>query len=324
MKMRYATVIASVLGLALTIAIVGMVGCDTPSTSEPESYFDNNPYSSLPRETPTGPALSISPANIVTTNTSDQGQAFLFSALGGTDPIAWEVVNEDAGTLDVQPNGRDAVYTVVALKSNTLIARDAAGGAAIASIRGQDTPSLPSLSIAATSDAKLVFDGELMLLYAHGGMAPFDWHLVYPGRGEITRYGPGRLFIEYMRTDAQDQVVILTDASGAMAELRIAQPVEGTPGGGGTTNAPTTYAPLVASADPSTVDVNNDLSLLSVTGGKPPYTWALVPGMTTGGILLPNVGDHVIYQRNSAGDCAVIVTDDRGTTAYVIISQPPP
>lgn len=312
MKVRFVAAMAAVLGLGMTVALVALVGCDTPSTSEPESYFDDNPFSSIPRETPGDPELEISPSGYFVTNAAQIGQAVLFTAKGGRDPVTWESMVPGAGTLQVQPNGRDVLYILDTLDDNTLIARDGGGSAAIATIRGQSS----ALSISSSDDPELLFDSERLLLYAVGGAAPYTWSLVYPQRGRFLRFSQGQTWTEYMRVTEPDQVVILTDANGAMAELRISQPDEAA--GGGSTNA---ASPLVATATPATLDSDGDLALCNVAGGTPPYTWTVIDPFL-GTILAPNVGAQVIYQRDNAGDNAVKVTDADGSTTYIIISQP--
>ena len=78
---------------------------------------------------------------------------------------------------------------------------------------------------------------------------------------------------------------------------------------------------LTVSANPSTLNNDDDLSVLSVSGGTPPYTWTILDG-NKGGLPADNTGANVIYKRINPGDNASQVTDSLGSSAWIIIKQP--
>ncbi len=78
---------------------------------------------------------------------------------------------------------------------------------------------------------------------------------------------------------------------------------------------------LVITADPSTVLANNgDLTVLTVSGGTPPYSWTVSDG--TKGTVSPAAGYSTLYTRVDVGDNAAIATDSLGDYAIIVIQQP--
>jgi hypothetical protein len=76
-----------------------------------------------------------------------------------------------------------------------------------------------------------------------------------------------------------------------------------------------------ASANPTTLNNDNDLSVLTASGGTPAYTWSVSePGK--GGFPNGNTGKSVLYKRLAPGDNGITVTDGRGSTASLVITQP--
>lgn len=314
MKMRLVAVIAAVLGVGVTAALVGLVGCETRSAGEAENYFDNNPYSSAPRDQPGAPALSIDPSDVTVTNVAGMGHVIQFMARGGKEPFSWELAVASAGTIDVQPNTRTALvylYPRDDFSANVLLVYDSTGNAAVASIVGLPI-SQGALSVAPSS-VELNYDEEMVKLFALGGVPPYTWRVVYPERGAIVRYGVNNAGVIYKRIEEPDQIIIVTDSAGSAVEMTISQPEE-TP--------PISAGPLTISVDPTSLDTDGDIALCTATGGTAPYTWT-TPNSTSGAIISdPNTGSQVIYQRDAPGDVAIVVTDARRRTATVIISQP--
>ncbi|MEI6150564.1 MAG: hypothetical protein WCS01_15800 [bacterium] len=82
----------------------------------------------------------------------------------------------------------------------------------------------------------------------------------------------------------------------------------------------TALSVVTIAASPASVSNNFAYSILSVSGGTPPYTWEVAnPKDKFAG---SNVGKSVIYQRMLVGDNAVTVTDGNNNTASRVISQP--
>ncbi|MBU1908700.1 MAG: hypothetical protein KJ726_01480, partial [Verrucomicrobia bacterium] len=77
---------------------------------------------------------------------------------------------------------------------------------------------------------------------------------------------------------------------------------------------------LAATGNPTSLENDGDRSLLTATGGDPPYHWTLQdPAL---GSLDQDTGETVVYTRNRLGDNSVRVTDSQGATVAVVIQQP--
>jgi hypothetical protein len=78
---------------------------------------------------------------------------------------------------------------------------------------------------------------------------------------------------------------------------------------------------LTIIAKPSSIAADTEMSVLSVSGGVPPYSWSVSdPGR--GNFPSGITGNSVIYRRYSTGQNAVNVTDGTNNTAWFIIQQP--
>jgi hypothetical protein len=160
------------------------------------------------------------------------------------------------------------------------------------------------------SSASLTRDGDRSVFIAAGGSAPYAWTLADGTRGHLSATSGG--YVIYTRDDQGNNTVILSDASNTVVAATVTQ--ADTPA--------TTVDALSITAGETTLSDDGDITTLSVTGGTPPYSWRPAPTMTTGTILHPSTGEHVVYQRDAPGDCAVVVTDSSGDSAIVIIFQP--
>ena len=78
---------------------------------------------------------------------------------------------------------------------------------------------------------------------------------------------------------------------------------------------------LAVSANPKILNSDENMSVLSVSGGAPPYTWSIL-NVTKGVLPDSHTGSNVIYMRTSPGDNAAQVTDSLGDSAWIVISQP--
>jgi hypothetical protein len=82
----------------------------------------------------------------------------------------------------------------------------------------------------------------------------------------------------------------------------------------------TTGEELSVSPTTVTLDQNGDMASLTAKGGTAPYSWAVQDVFR--GSIVDAGGSSAAYQRSSAGDNAVAVTDAAGSKAYAIIEQP--
>ena len=79
---------------------------------------------------------------------------------------------------------------------------------------------------------------------------------------------------------------------------------------------------LTISANPTTIlSHSGDLTVLSVSGGTPPYSWS-VQDLYLGSVVPPSTGYSVIYTRAEPGDNAVMAKDSVGDYALIVIQQP--
>ncbi len=78
---------------------------------------------------------------------------------------------------------------------------------------------------------------------------------------------------------------------------------------------------LTIIAKPFSIAEDNEMSVLSVSGGVPPYSWTVYDS-GRGNFPAGNAGNTVLYKRYSPGQNAVNVTDGTNNTAWVIIQQP--
>jgi len=293
--MKYQHGLWVVAAIACLVALPVLVpGCKKdPSTDAGQSYFDQYPVETLPREDSLPPALVMTPATYEATMA---GGEQIFSVTGGEEPIEWRVSNKQSGYIEVQPNTRNAIYVALQPKSNTVIARDGAGNAALAQITGEDSA---TLTVLPSTHNTLEANGDQIDLYVRGGTRWYSWEVVFEQKGQIVSQLTDGSEIRYQRTTDGEQVLIATDSDGRYVQVTISQPL------------PT---PLAASASPSSLTTNGTFAVLHATGGKPPYTWYV--GTAAGSLPFGSTGESVAYRRDAAGDNIVTVKD--GATPQAI------
>lgn len=149
--------------------------------------------------------------------------------------------------------------------------------------------------------------GQKVVFTVQGGKGSWTWDVAIPARGTIvptTQTSQG----VYTATTVGPNSVIVYDRYGHAAIATIS--------GEATSSA----SALSAQAAPTTLSVDGGKSVLTASGGTPPYAWSVVD------VALGNVdaasGSSVVYTRYSAGDNAVRVTDSAGDTVNVVIAQP--
>jgi hypothetical protein len=147
------------------------------------------------------------------------------------------------------------------------------------------------------------FVGQQVVFTASGGRLSYNWDVSVSSRGSLA-VRPGTQSAVYTASVVSPNDVIVYDQDGHAALATI--------------NGPTT--PLVATANPSTVSTDEALSILTASGGVPPYTW--VASDTFHGTVSPSVGGSVVYTRHNAGDNSVTVTDSASGSYSVVIRQP--
>ncbi len=144
--------------------------------------------------------------------------------------------------------------------------------------------------------------GGKVLFKASGGEGSYTWDVLDGSIGSIAGNGSGA---EYTALKVGNNNVIVYDSAGNWASASI--------GGAGTA--------LSISADTAKLVADDTYAVLKVSGGQPTYTWS-VAEPSRGNIVGAKTGASVVYQRYSANDNAVTVTDGLGSRASIVIAQP--
>ncbi len=146
--------------------------------------------------------------------------------------------------------------------------------------------------------------GGRIIFRATGGTGGYTWDVSNTSMGTITPSGDSQAV--YVSSAIGDNEVIVSDRSGnaAIAYIR-----------GSAQEA------MTIKAEPGELPDDNDLCVLTVTGGSAPYVWT-VSDTGRGNFPSSNTGSSVVYRRYSPGDNAVTVTDGAGNSRSLIISQP--
>ncbi len=291
----------ALLGLAMAVVPGGCETDEVPDTEGVDEYFASHPYISDPREEGSPRDVTVSPSSIITTNI---GEVFVLTADGGEPPYDWDVTDNSAGSIDSPSrDGITATYVTKAVAGNSIIVSDDRGHAAICSVNGNISPA-EDLTVTADPE-ELTEDGDRAVVTVSGGDPGYHWSVANTGLGTIDR-NTGESVV-YTRKKFGDNAVTVRDSAGRVGSVVIAQPEF--------------VNELVATANPDTLDSNGSKSILTATGGRPPYSWSVeIPAK---GTVSPSQGSSVVYTRLDDGDNAVYCTDDAGTVVTLVIAQPP-
>lgn len=214
MKKQCSWNILGIVGLLAATLISG--GCDDPSTSELDNYFESHPFVNDPRSSATR-VVSVSPSSA---SISTVGSRIVFRASGGSGGYTWDVSDTSVGTIT--PSGKaQAVYVAQTVGNNEVIVYDGSGNAAIAYISIGDSVDL-DMSITAEPETVEV-DGNLAVLTVSGGTPPYVWTVSDSLRGDYPSGNTGASVV-YRRYDAGDNAVTVTDANGNSVSLILSQP----------------------------------------------------------------------------------------------------
>ena len=157
----------------------------------------------------------------------------------------------------------------------------------------------PDSAVVNTIGGKAVFR-------ASGGDGEYTWDAANPGIGTMNPTTGDTS--TYTALSVGDNDIVVYDGAGHSALAKIS----GTP--------PADFL-VSATANPTSLASDNNLSVLTASGGAPTYTWSVTePGK--GNFPNGNTGKSVLYQRYAPGDNGITVTDGRGNSASVIINQP--
>ncbi len=206
--------VLSIVGLLALSLLSG--GCDDPSTSELDNYFESHPFVNDPRASATK-IVSVSPSSA---SISTVGSRVVFRASGGGGGYTWDVSSSTAGTIT--PSGSaQAVYVAQTVANNEVVVYDRSGNAAIAYISIGDSV---ELEMTITAEPQTIStDGNLSVLTVSGGTPPYVWTVADSLRGDFPSGNTGTSVV-YRRYDAGDNAVTVTDGNGTSVSLILSQP----------------------------------------------------------------------------------------------------
>lgn len=150
------------------------------------------------------------------------------------------------------------------------------------------------------------FSGQKFNFRAVGGKPPYTWDVAVPANGTIVPLSSTYEAV-YTVTLVDDNSIIVYDSRGQA----------------GIASVRGKFSALVATADPDTITQPGGRSILTATGGIPPYTWT-VADIALGSIDGPNTGNTVVYVASTvgSGDNTVMCQDSAGNVVNVLIKQP--
>ena len=157
------------------------------------------------------------------------------------------------------------------------------------------------------SSASVSAIGQVVHFQVDGGTGPDVWDVSSRANGEIAPSRPNEALYTAYRVAPNDVMVFDVAGRSAVAQIK-----------GGEEEEPATA--LTASATPPLLATDGSRSVLTASGGVPPYAWSLQDSAL--GSLDSSTGASVVYTRNRRGDNAARVTDSAGSTVAVVIQQP--
>jgi hypothetical protein len=163
----------------------------------------------------------------------------------------------------------------------------------------------PRIVSISPEEATISFAGQQVVFTASGGRLNYTWDTSVHSKGTVV-VRPGTKSAVYTAAAVGPNDVIVYDQDGHAALATI--------------NGPS--SPLVATANPSEISVDGGLSVLTASGGVPPYDWTV--GDIALGHVNPSSGGSVVYTRAFHGDNSVTVTDTSGSSYTIVITQPIP
>jgi hypothetical protein len=165
-------------------------------------------------------------------------------------------------------------------------------------------PGAPQDVVVTPAIASVSFVGQLVTFEVTGGEGAYHWGAAN-GNGTVAPRASDTSQAVYTTLTLAGNSVIVYDARGHSAVATV---------GTGTASA------LVITPSSATLTTNTQVTSFAVSGGTPPYNWAVLHGAN--GTLNTTSGASVLYTRTNPGDNALTVSDSAGGSANVVISQP--
>ncbi|MCF7838450.1 MAG: hypothetical protein K9N49_07445 [Candidatus Marinimicrobia bacterium] len=175
------------------------------------------------------------------------------------------------------------------------------------------TNNITALLSVAPASVQAAQVGQKFAFKAMGGKGPYRWEVSDRRAGRVRVEGWSAAVYEVLRLAPNSVIVYDSQGHAGVAQVTVGEDPD-------PPDPPDPAAPLALAADPGTLSGNGDLSLLTASGGSPPYRWTVRD--ITLGTLDRSTGTQVTYQRGFRGDNSVTVTDNAGATASVVIRQP--
>lgn len=205
--------VIAVLTLVPSFLLTGCESDDSPDTDGLDSYFSEHPYITDPRASTSARIVSISPESATITFI---GQQVVFTGSGGRGSYNWDTADHSQGTVSVRPGTAAAVYTATLVGPNNVIVYDQDGYAAVATIDGPTTD-----LIAIANPDELTSDGDMSVLNASGGVAPYHWTASDLTGVLLSDTGSS---VVYRRGFPGDNSVTVQDSAGDSYTIVIKQP----------------------------------------------------------------------------------------------------
>lgn len=162
--------------------------------------------------------------------------------------------------------------------------------------------------VALTPDSAVLNTVGAQAVFAfNGGTPPYTWDVADSSKGSVSGSGAQGVYT-VIAVGANNVIAYDRDGHAAIATI------SGSAGG-------SSGAALSIGASPTTLASDGMLSVVTVSGGVPPYAWSLTDN-SVGSFPDAPSGATAVYKRLHAGDNAVSVTDSTGTKVSVIINQP--
>lgn len=151
--------------------------------------------------------------------------------------------------------------------------------------------------------ASVSFVGQKVSFRAQGGTKGYSWSVSKSAKGTVAASGAEQAVYTVIEVGPND--VIVTDANHQTAIAQVSGPL----------------SPLVVTGDPETIPAGSNFSILTASGGVPPYNWTVSD--TALGNVLSSTGSSVTYKRNPGvtGSNAITVNDSAGNSVSIIIKQ---
>ena len=292
---------ASLLVAAIATFTI-FIGCeDEPELSNADALLDANGFGNETRTDGEIPLL-VSPT---IENVAVIGQRISFRAKGAVNPVAWSVGSPARGTISTVGLRTDyALYESIAVADNTIVAIDASGRSATATIKAGADP----LQIVPT-DVTLVRPpaGPAAEFVVSGGVPPYSsWTELFPELGVVSQ---GGTYYVMGPTLIGTNIVTISDAAGDIASATVSHVLD--------------LDTLVIIPSSTSLDFNNEHAIFIGSGGLPPYTWSVV--YPTRGHIVSGANDLIMeYERDDEGDQIIVLEDSQGDTTQAQITQAAP